>query len=277
MRYAIVALLAMLTAGGCGGGGGSSSPTAPSPVVPTTGGLSIQGDPETPRGATWTYRETLGGVSFDLRGILLKPAGYGPFPAVIISHGVGGNVDGYARSVASAMVPWGLVAIATNYTHAGGVPIGAPGAANEPGASRANVLRAHAVFGILRLLGYVDMGRVAAHGNSAGAFVTSAVLEAYPNDFRVASHTAGGILPAGVSGAPPNESQVRGIKTPYQLHHGEADDVVPVAADQRLADVLRAVGVPHELHIYAGVGHSIPLDAVLLGRIRDWYAAHGLM
>lgn len=275
-RYAIVALLVVLTAGGCGGGGGSSSPTGPSPSTPTTGSLGIQGDPESPQGATWTYRETVSGLNVDLQGILLKPAGRGPFPAVIISHGIGGNVNTYSHAVASAMVPWGLVAIATNYTHAGGVPLGAPGTANEPGASQANVLRAHAVVGILRLLGYVDMGRVAAHGNSAGAFVTSALLEAYPADVRVASHTAGGVLPAGVYGAPPNESQVRSIRTPYQLHHGDADAVVPLAADQRLADVLRAAGVPHELHIYAGVGHSIPFDAVLLGRIRDWYAAHGL-
>jgi dienelactone hydrolase len=276
MRYAIVAVLAAIAAGACDGSGDSPSPTGPSLSTPTIGGLSIQGDPESPQGATWTYRETIGGINFDLQGILRKPTGRGPFPAVIISHGVGGNVNTYSLAVASVMVAWGLVAIATNYTHAGGVPIGAPGSANEPGSSEANILRAHAVFGILRLLGYVDMARVAAHGNSAGAFVTSAVLDAHPADFRVASHTAGGVLAAGVFGAAPNESQVGGIRTPYQLHHGDADAVVPLAADQRLADVLRAAGVPHELHIYIGVGHGIPLDTVLLGRIRSWYAAHGL-
>jgi dienelactone hydrolase len=270
MTCAIVAAVAALGAGACG----DSSPTGPS--TPSNSALSIQGNPESPQGATWTYRDTIGGVNYDLQGILLKPAGSGPFPAVIISHGVGGNVENYSRGVAQDMVPWGLVAIATNYTHAGGVPIGAPGTASEPGSSEANVLRAHAVFGILRLLGYVDMSRVAAHGNSAGAFVTSALLNAYPRDFRVASHTAGGVLPSGLSGGAPNENQVRAIRTPYQLHHGDADPVVPLVADQRLADVLRTGGVSHELHIYAGVGHAIPRDALLLGRIRAWYAAHGL-
>lgn len=269
--YAVVTLAAALIAGGCGS---SSSTTGPSP--PTTNALSIQGNPESPQGATWTYRETTGGVNYDLQGILLKPAGPGPFPAVIISHGVGGNVESYSRGVAMDMVPWGLVAIATNYTHAGGVPIGAPGTVNDLGSSEANVLRAHAVYGILRLLGYVDMNRVAAHGNSAGAFVTSALLNAYPGDFRVASHTAGGVLASGISGGAPNENQVRAIRTPYQLHHGDADPVVPLLADQRLADVLRTGGVSHELHVYAGVGHAIPRDGLLLGRIQAWYAAYGL-
>lgn len=78
------------------------------------------------------------------------------------------------------MVTWGLVGIATNYTHATdtGGPIGSPGTDGERGATQSNILRARKVREILSSLGYVDMNRVAAHGPSA---------------FRVASHAAAGV------------------------------------------------------------------------------------
>jgi dienelactone hydrolase len=244
-----------------------------------TAALALQGDPESPQGATWTYRGTLSGTSYDLQGILFKPRGAGPFPAVILSHGAGGNANAYSRGVAADMVQWGLVSIATNYTHAGGVPLGAPGSSNEPGASQANILRGHAVLEILRGLGYVDMTRVAAHGHSMGAFVTTALAGAYPFDFRVVSHTAGGVRPdtGGAEAAAPTDSQARSVRAPYQIHHGDADVVVPIAMDQRFVTLLQSGGVTHELHIYPGGSHEdVARNATVLSRVRAWYAAHGL-
>ena len=63
-----------------------ASPTAPSSPS-TISGFNVQGDPESSQGATWTYRGSLQGATFDLQGILFKPAGAGPFGAVILSHG----------------------------------------------------------------------------------------------------------------------------------------------------------------------------------------------
>jgi dienelactone hydrolase len=250
-------------------------PTAPSSQPPAAA-FVLQGDSESSQGATWTYKGTLQGTTFDLQGVLLKPAGTGPFPAVVISHGAGGNAAGYSRAIAMQMRGWGLVGIATNYTHAGGVPLGLPGTLSDPGASQANVLRAHALIEILRTLAYVDTTRVAAHGHSMGAFVTTAVLAAYPNDFRVASHTAGGVV-AGTAVATPSESQARAIRTPYQLHHGDADIVVPLSQDQRLDGILQADVVPHMLFVYPGATHNdVAQSEAVLARVRSWYAAHGL-
>jgi dienelactone hydrolase len=260
--------------------GACGSPSTPtSPTAPTGAALAVQGDPESAQGATWTYRGTTGGTSYDLQGILFKPRGAGPFPAVILSHGAGGSANGYSRGVAVEMVQWGLVCIATNYTHAGGVPGGAPGSLSEPGASQANILRGHAAYEILRGLGYVDMTRVAAHGHSMGAFVTTALTAAYPLDFRVASHTAGGVLPdaASAGGAAATDSQARMVRTPYQIHHGDADVVVPLALDQRFATLLQSTGVTHERHVYAGGSHEdVARSATVLSRVRAWYTAHGL-
>jgi dienelactone hydrolase len=276
IRASAFALVAVLTA--CGSSE-RSSPTAPSPSPsspPVSSGFIVQGDPESAQGASWMYRGPIDGLTFDLQGILFKPAGSGPFGAVVISHGAGGNVSALPRTLAIEMRRWGLVGIATNYTHSAGVPIGAPGDANDPGASDANIQRAHAVREILRTLSYVDQTRVAAHGHSMGAFVTTALVATYPADFRVASHTAGGIkLPGILFGPAPSEMQARAIRTPYQLHHGDQDTVVPIAQDQRLDAVLQGGGVAHEFHVYPGVDHiEVATSPAVLARIRTWYAAN---
>lgn len=273
LRANLLLLVAFVV--GCGGSD-RSSPTSPSSPPSPSAAFVLQGDPESTQGATWTYQGSLNGVVYDLQGILLKPAGLGPFGAVVLSHGAGGNVSALPRTLAIEMRRWGLVGIATNYTHSAGVPIGLPGTANDPGASDVNIQRAHAVREILRTLSYVDQTKVAAHGHSMGAFVTTALVAAYPNDFRVASHTAGGVrLPGIIAGPAPSETQARSIRTPYQLHHGDQDMVVPIAQDQRLDVVLQSNGVTHEFHVYPGADHAdVSTDPVVLARIRAWYASH---
>jgi hypothetical protein len=108
-----------------------------------------------------------------------------------------------------------------------------------------------------------------------GAFVTTALLASFPDAFRVASHTAGGVRPDSSSGAAPTESQARTIRTPYQLHHGDEDTTVALTMDQRLADVLQ--GAERELFVYPGVDHNgVSRDPAVLNRIRFWYSTHGM-
>lgn len=272
----LLAVFLLFAVVGCGA---NSSPTAPPPPTPDPlAGFTLSGDPSSANGATWTYRQQVEGVSYDLQGILLKPQGPGPFPAVIISHGAGGNAGGYGRAIARVMVEWGLVCIATNYTHAGGVAIGAPGTSNDAGASTANVQRARRMVGILGGLGYVDVSRIALHGHSMGAFVTAATAGAFPDLFRAATHTAGGIRPDFVSAPAPTESQVAGIRAPYQMHHGDRDFVVLLLADQLMDAVLTARGVDHELVIYPGADHDdVSQNPTMLARVRAWYQAKGLL
>lgn len=168
-------------------------------AAPLQAQLTIAGDPASAGGATWTWRGTQRGVSYDLAGVLYKPAGDGPFPAVVLSHGGNGSAARYASGLAPELVKWGLVCIAVNYTHAAAVPIGAPGSAEERGASQANVLRARMTYELLRTLSYVDSARIAAHGHSMGAYVTVALVGASPGAFRIASQTAGGTRPAAYS------------------------------------------------------------------------------
>ena len=256
------------------------------PSDPDAPALTIIGDPESANGATWTLIGILNGTRVDLQGILLKPKrrGFlffhprdrGPFPAVVLSHGAGGSAQSYGQALGAVMRNWGLVCIATNYTHARGVPGGMPGNMLEQGDSTANVFRAHAAVTVLARLGYVDVRRVAAHGHSMGAFVTTAFVAAHPGDIRVASHTAGGVLDGiHLNGIPtPSVAEARRIKTPYQWHHGLRDFAVPFLLDERFDSVLTA---PHEGHLYPRLGHGeVAEDHEVLERIHTWYAAHGL-
>ena len=235
----------------------------------------MQGDPRATAGATWTYRSTDTGVRYALEGVLFAPAGAGPFPAVLVSHGKGGTPRGYSATVARTMVGWGLVAIGPMYTHApdvddlGNLPDGADGA------SPANIQRAHKTLELLSCVGGVDLARVAAHGHSMGAFVTGQLLGTHTADVRAASHTAGGVSDG------PNATKraaAERIVTPYQLHHGDADRVVALIQDQTLDRILTANGVPHELHVYAGYDHGrIAFDAGMFARVRVWYQRHGVL
>ena len=275
-RFLLIATLLS----GCGSG--STTPSAPGPTMsPMTPAFQLTGDPESSSGATWTYRATTDGVAYDLRGILLKPRGQGPFPAVILSHG--GRQNALAMlPAAREMVTWGLVGIATNYTHATdtGAPIGSPGTDGERGATQSNILRARKVLEILSSLGYVDMNRVAAHGISNGGFVTTATVATYPSAFLVASHAAAGVQdPA--SGSPlsaPSPSLAAGVRTPYNMHHADPDETNPLSSDQRLASILDANGVPYELWVYPGAGHvGFVQTPAFYTRIRAWYARFGLI
>jgi dienelactone hydrolase len=234
-------------------------------------------DPESPSGATWTLTGVLDGTPVDLHGILLKPRGRGPFPAVVLSHGAGGNAQTYGRAMGDVMRSWGLVCIAVDYTHARGTPLGAPGTRLQQGASQANAFRAHAAVTVLGRLGYVDTSRVAAHGHSMGAFVTTAFAAAYPEDIRVASHTSGGVLLDAIhhEGVPiPSVAQARRIRAPYQWHHGLLDYAVPFLLDRRFDSVLTA---PHEGHVYPRLRHAeVATDPEVLSRVRAWYTAQGL-
>jgi dienelactone hydrolase len=168
------------------------------------------------------------------------------------------------------------VAIATNYTHAPDAVDAASLPQGGDGASDANVLRAHKARDLLSCLPGVDMTRLAAHGHSMGAFVTGQLLGTYPGDFRAASHSAGGANDAGPNAT--RTAAAAAIRTPYQLHHGDADTVVAIGLDRELADILAATRTPHELREYPGFTHEqMALDSAMLERVREWYRARGVL
>jgi dienelactone hydrolase len=248
---------------------------APSGIVVNCPAFMVSGDATSQAGARWTYSSTDDGVEYALSGVMFAPLGSASVPGVVVSHGFGGSASGYSSQIARTMRDWGMVAIATHYTHApdsidaGSLPQG------DDGASVANVQRAHKARDLLSCVARVDMTRLAAHGHSMGAFVTGQLLGTWPGDFRAASHTAGGANDGG-----PNATRTAvaaAIRTPYQLHHGDADSVVNISLDRTLDGILAGSGTPHVLFVYPAYTHEqMALDTTMLARVRDWYATHGV-
>jgi dienelactone hydrolase len=260
--------------------GAGTDASTPSPVAMSVicSKLLVTGDPTSAQGASWTYQATDDEVPYDLNGTLLSPAGPGPFAAVLVSHGLNGSAVGAAKNTGSVMRTWGLVAIATNYTHSA-TPAGLP--AGDVAASTANILRAHKTRQLLGCLPNVDGTRVAAHGHSMGALLTGTLVGTYAGEFKVASHTAGGVSDTGTVNngvATTTAAAAAAIKVPYQMHHGDKDTVVPLALDQRLDQILTGAGIAHELQVYPNYDHNqMSGDATMFQRVRAWYTAHGLL
>jgi dienelactone hydrolase len=238
-----------------------------------------------PTNNTFTYTD----AERSFTGIFVKPAGKGPFPALIINHGQGGSPLAYSLPKAREMAPWGLVAIGPALTHAGG-----PGVDTSPegsGSSPENVARGEACLAALARLGYVDMSRVAVWGHSKGAYATIGQVAAMGSRIRAAGMSAGGIVPGtvadGAHAAPPTEGEAEPTVTPFVMFHGTTDTAVEPSFSERFKALLDEKGVPNERHTYDTSGLSADLrhnlhktpafNADMLAKYRAWLTTHGVL
>jgi dienelactone hydrolase len=250
-------------------------------------------------GERWTYRDG----DFEMNGILVRPEGKGPFPAVLISHGLGGSAESFGVNKARELVKSGVVCIAPNYTHdaravgarpgapTGGPPQSAPktdganakAARGNPqpanyGASEENIRRARLCVAILGSLPEVDAKRIAAYGHSMGGFVTIGLAASAPGLLKAAAITGSGVAPRAGFPAPSVDAAER-IRTPFLILHGSVDPVVRPEQSASLKTVLDRNHVPNERHVFEGEGH--PIDQTrreeVFAEIRAWFTKHGVL
>lgn len=237
-------------------------------------------------GDRWTYRQG----EFVISGILLKPEGKGPFPAVLISHGLGGSAESFGLTKAREMVNWGFVCIAPSYTHSVGPPGNRPGAprAGPPpnaanggqqpadyGASAENLRRARTCLDLVGRMPDVDANRLFAYGHSMGGFVTIGLAATAPTRLRAAAITGSGIAPA--EGFPaPSAAMAERVRTPFLILHGTADPVVRPRQSAEFEVVLDDNHVPHQRVLYDGEGHSIDQTQRerVFAAVRAWFEKH---
>ncbi len=112
----------------------------------------------------FTYNAADGQVT----GIIRMPAGPGPFPAVLISHGKGGTATGFSLQHANILVDWGFACIGPSYTHEGS-SVNLP---ENEGYCPENSRRARRAIEILDSAPSVDLSRLALFGHSMGAFLS---------------------------------------------------------------------------------------------------------
>ena len=233
-------------------------------------------------GTNFTYSDAT--RTFD--GIMLKPAGSGPFPAVIIHHGAGGTATGYSLPKARDMSAWGMVCIAPTLTHTAG---GETNPVNM-GFCPENLARTTACLGVLLGLSYVDTNRIAIFGHSMGAFATIGDAAALPGRFRAGSITSGGIIPdaAGAANAAPTVTEASPGRTPFVMFHCDADPVVPPMRSQLFQQVLNSNAVPNLRILYSSNSianpsnwHNIHQDSAInsdvLTNTFQWFRTHGVL
>jgi dienelactone hydrolase len=224
-------------------------------------------------GENWTYDPGDGGAV--ITGILSQPATTGSLPAVLISHGKGGTASGFSLPKAHLMTNWGVVGIGPDYTHAGSGSI-----PEQEGYSPENSRRARACLSILRNLSGVDTNRLAAYGNSMGAFLTAGLCGELTNVFRAAAITAGGTSGSTQTNvASPAVQEVQGIRAPFLMLHGSADTTVRPEQSALLQAILASNGVPNKRVLFDGVGHGLVNERSdeVFGLIKDWFTQWGVL
>ena len=228
-------------------------------------------------GDRWTYEDN----KVSMHGIFLKPEGKGPFPAVLISHGLGGSAQSFGMGKAREMVKWGLVCIAPDYAHAGG-----PGQKLNPqgpertkyGASEENLSRASKCLDILASLPEVDAKKLCAYGHSMGGFVTIGLAAKEPERLAAAAISGSGVAPREGFAAPSAEAAGK-IKTPFIMFHGSIDNTVRPAQSLALKEILDKNGVANERHVFEGINHPVDQQKApeVYGLMRNWFAKYGLV
>lgn len=226
-------------------------------------------------GTSFTYSD----AQRTFTGVFVVPAGPGPFPAAIVSHGQGGSATSYGLPKATQFQGLGLVSIAPNYTHAaGGSTLPA-----ETGNCPENVARGLACLAVLRSLPNVDDARIVLWGHSKGAYATIGIAAAAPLDFAAAAISAGGIVPdsAGTGSAAPTVGEAASVSAPFLMFHGDGDTVVAPAQSALLEQQLLLHGVPELRVLYATSQHNLhqvpAIDADMLARFELWLQAHGVL
>jgi dienelactone hydrolase len=201
-------------------------------------------------------------------GLLVKPSGKGPFPAILISHGLGGNGEQIGRVKSREFVKAGYICISPDYAHVRG------GDRKDFGASPENIRRAKKCLGILESLKEADAKRFYAYGNSMGAFLTIGLAAEEPR-LAAAAITAGGVAP--VDGQPaPSRARAAKIKIPVLILHGTTDTTVPPERSRMLEDVLKESKAPYKRNLFEGVGHELHASKAkeVNAAIDEWFKKH---
>jgi dienelactone hydrolase len=230
-------------------------------------GLTITGN-------TFTYNAPDGQVT----GIIRIPAGNGPFPAVLISHGKGGSASGFSLQHANVLVNWGFICIGPNYTHAG-TTVNPP---DNEGYCPENSRRARRCLEVLADIPGVDMSRLALFGHSMGSFITCGLAGEIPSQIKAACISAGGTTGSSDTGfASPAIQEVQGITAPFLMFHGTADTTVLPVQSSNLQGILDGKGVPSKRLLYRGINHDIINTSVKQADIhaimRAWFTQHGVL
>jgi carboxymethylenebutenolidase len=197
--------------------------------------------------ASYVTYPSPGGNSGTMRGYLVKPAGPGPFPAVMVVHENRG-LNPYIEDVARRAAVEGFLALAPDGLHPAG---GYPGNDDDGRTLQASLDQAKLRTDLLNSARFLK-----AHPSSTGKLGVTG----FCYGGGVVNYLAAALGPDMQAGAPyygvaADTASVPRIKAPLLCHLAEHDERIN-ATYPAYEVALKAAGVPYEVLVYPGTQHG---------------------
>ncbi len=197
--------------------------------------------------AQYVNYASAGGNSGQMRGYLVQPAGQGPFPAVLVIHENRG-LNPYIEDVARRAAVDGFLALAPD----GLSPVGGyPGNDDDGRTLQGNLDQEKLRTDMLNSARFLK-----SHKRSSGKLgVTGFCWGGGTTNYLAV--TLGADMHAGVPfyGAAAETAGVANIKAPLLIQYAENDERIN-AMWPAFEAALKAAGVAHQMHMYAGTQHG---------------------
>jgi len=193
------------------------------------------------------------GRRVELGGILHRPDGAGPFPALVLMHGCSGlekNHDAWARRLASH----GYVALIVEGFRSRGVNNVCTKKTFNKVSYNARIADAYAGAAFLRARSDVDSGRVGVVGWSHGGIIALKLAARQPPSFSWADVP---VVPfRSVVAFYPYCGPEKDAAVPLLILIGSRDDWTPASNCESYAAMQKVAGTPVELVVYPGATHA---------------------
>ena len=193
-----------------------------------------------------------------LLGYLARPAGEGPFPAVVVLHGCSGFFSWGSLQLADQLTDWGYVALAVDSLGPRGLATACGGPIiDQPG-------DAYAARRYLSQQSFVAPEQVAVLGNSMGGYAALYVVDRglMAQHFRRFKER----FRAAIAYYPSCAIPVTAMTAPALILIGEADDWSPAERCRVMVVHARPDGAPITLTVYPGAHHGFNFEMLQPGR-----------